>query len=82
MRRGWVIDCYVSQFSTEAQSGTRAKAWSRAASYVNRIFKGAAPSELPVEQVDRFQFIINLKTANAIGFDPTSLLSRADEVIQ
>jgi len=57
-------------------------AWGRAASYVNRIFKGAVPSELPVEQVDRFQFIINLKTANTIGFDPTSVLSRADEVIQ
>jgi hypothetical protein len=57
-------------------------AWDRAVTYVDRIFKGAAPSGLPVEQLDRFQFIINLKTANAIGFDPTSLLSRADEVIQ
>lgn len=57
-------------------------AWGRTASYVDRIFKGAAPSELPGEQVDRFQFMINLKTANTIGFDPASLLSRADEVIQ
>ena len=57
-------------------------AWGRAASFVNRIFKGADPAELPVEQLDRFQFIINLKTARAIGFDPTSLQSRADEVIE
>ena len=56
--------------------------WSRAASYVDRIFKGANPAEIPVEQVDRFQFIINLKTARAISLDLTSLLSRADEVIE
>ena len=56
--------------------------WRRAASYVDRIFKGANPAETPVEQVDRFQFIINLKTARAIGVDlPQALLARADEVI-
>ena len=57
--------------------------WRRAASHVDRIFKGANPAELPVEQVDRFQFIINLKTARAIGLDlPQGLLARADELIE
>jgi putative ABC transport system substrate-binding protein len=56
--------------------------WRRVGSFVNRIFKGAKPADLPVEQVDRFKFIINLKTARAIGFDATSLVPRADEVLE
>jgi putative ABC transport system substrate-binding protein len=56
--------------------------WARAGSYVDRILRGANPAELPVEQVDRFQLVINQKTAHAIGFDVTSLLSRADELIE
>jgi putative ABC transport system substrate-binding protein len=57
--------------------------WRRAASHVDRIFKGANPAELPVEQTDRFEFIINLKTAHAIGLDLSpALVARADEVIE
>ena len=56
--------------------------WARAGSYVDRILRGANPAELPVEQVDRFQLVINQKTARAIGLDMTSLESRADEVIE
>jgi putative tryptophan/tyrosine transport system substrate-binding protein len=56
--------------------------WRRVGSYVDRIFKGANPAELPVEQVDRFQLTINQRTARGIGFDATTLLSRADEVIE
>jgi putative ABC transport system substrate-binding protein len=55
----------------------------RAASYVAKILRGAQPSELPVEQIDRFEFALNLKTAKAIGVTlPTSILLRADEVIE
>jgi len=58
-------------------------AWRRAASHVDRIFKGANPAELPVEQADRFYFVINMKTARAMGLDlPPALVARADEIIE
>ena len=74
---------HVAAGGLAAYSPDRADLYRRGASYVDKIFKGANAANLPVQQATKFDFVVNLKTARALGLTiPTAVLTRADEIIE
>jgi ABC-type uncharacterized transport system substrate-binding protein len=74
---------YATNGGLLAYAVNRIEVWRRAAFFVDKILRGAKPADLPFEQIDRIELVINLKTAKALGLTiPPSLLLRADQIIE
>src|SRR5262249_22937152 len=74
--RSFVMDGGLMSYSVD-----RREQYRRVATYVDRILKGAKPADLPVQEPNKFEFVLNLNTARALGIETRRLLARADEVI-
>jgi putative tryptophan/tyrosine transport system substrate-binding protein len=76
--RDFTADAGLASYDVDLTDGYR-----QAASYVDRIFRGEKPDDLPIQQPTKYKFVINLKTARALGLDISpALLSVADELIE